>query len=188
MCCDMFVMCCAVFCGYRVGRPSVTVWGNFLACCLVGYPLAFGLVFWTDLGLLGLWTAMSGAWAAASAVYFFVIFHWMDWQKEVAIAAERAAQAMSGGEVTEQLNMPLPTAEPLSAATIESAASATAPLSLAADSASSEPIAAATTALPALNSADEPSRASGARSPRGSTRDKRFAITAEEEDPDSTVR
>lgn len=80
------------------GRPSITVVGNLLACVFVGYPIAFSLIFTSDLGVLGLWLAMSSAWMVATIIYGVVIFVKTDWEKEVQHALDRNAQ--SAGQLT----------------------------------------------------------------------------------------
>lgn len=35
------------------GRPTITVWGNILACLIVGYPIGLTLVFVFNFGLAG---------------------------------------------------------------------------------------------------------------------------------------
>lgn len=80
------------------GRPAVTVWGNSLACLIVGAPLAYWFAFQLQAGLLGLWAAMACAWTAATIVYGVVIFGRTDWAAEVDAARERNETALRGRE------------------------------------------------------------------------------------------
>jgi hypothetical protein len=81
--------CCAMGILRGAGRPGITVYGNTLACILVGFPLAYLLTFVQTTGLWGLWGAMSTAWFAATTVYAIVIFRYTDWDEEVANAQAR---------------------------------------------------------------------------------------------------
>jgi hypothetical protein len=81
--------CCAMGILRGAGRPGITVYGNMLACMLVGFPLAYLLTFVQTTGLWGLWGAMSTAWFAATAVYGIVIFRYTDWEAEVGNAQAR---------------------------------------------------------------------------------------------------
>ena len=73
------------------GRPEITVFGNFLACILFGFPLAFVFVFNFEWGLVGLWGAMCVAWLTCSMLYFGVIYH-TNWKEEVEKARGRTLQ------------------------------------------------------------------------------------------------
>jgi MATE family multidrug resistance protein len=82
------------------GRPTATVFGNALACLAVGAPLSYLLAFYWELGLFGLWAAMTTAWFAATMVYSCIIFTRTDWEHEAAMAAERnlrSATSAGGG-------------------------------------------------------------------------------------------
>jgi MATE family multidrug resistance protein len=70
------------------GRPEITVYGNFLACILFGFPLAVLFVFEFQWGLVGLWSAMCVAWLTCSLLYFTVIYK-TDWNEEVEKARGR---------------------------------------------------------------------------------------------------
>jgi MATE family multidrug resistance protein len=70
------------------GRPTVTVWGNFLACIMVYLPLSVVLTQVLDWGLIGLWLGMSTAWLLVSIAYFIIIAR-TDWQLEVQASKER---------------------------------------------------------------------------------------------------
>lgn len=76
------------------GRAPVTVWGNTLACWLVGFPMAYLLVFRNPFELFGLWTSMSLAWATASMVYYCVILR-TDWSFEVEQARQRTERSLA---------------------------------------------------------------------------------------------
>ena len=78
----------------------MTVWGNALACLLVGAPLAYWFAFQLGGGLMGLWAAMASAWMAATAVYGFVIFCRTDWDVEVEAARERNETALRGRQAS----------------------------------------------------------------------------------------
>ena len=80
--------CCGMAILRGCGRPVITVWGNILSCWLVGYPLAFVLLYRFDFGLIGLWTAMTAAWLTATAVYSVVLYR-TDWDDECRKARER---------------------------------------------------------------------------------------------------
>jgi MATE family multidrug resistance protein len=85
------------------GRPSVTVWGNTLACVLVGAPLSYLFAFHVALGLRGLWIGMACAWLAATAVYAFVVFRRTDWQTEVVAAAQRNESSLQSRNLSGEL-------------------------------------------------------------------------------------
>jgi len=63
------------------GRPAITLYGNILACLVVGYPVAFLLTFKFNMGLHGVWLGMSSAWFVASCGYIYVILR-TKWQVE----------------------------------------------------------------------------------------------------------
>ena len=65
--------CCLMAVLRGCGRPLVTVHGNIVSCCLVGYPLAFLFLFRFHLGLVGLWSSMTAAWFTATVTYTIVI-------------------------------------------------------------------------------------------------------------------
>lgn len=52
----------------------MTVYGNALACLLVGFPLAYLFTFVGRGGLVGLWGAMAVAWCAATVFYSHVLY------------------------------------------------------------------------------------------------------------------
>jgi len=85
-----------------IGRPSQTVWVNFISCLMVGYPLAFLLVFGFQFGLRGLWFAMSTSWLVASSSFIVIIYR-TDWQAEVEKAAERNRIALGLDDKTDDL-------------------------------------------------------------------------------------
>lgn len=74
------------------GRPKVTVYGNILACLMVGYPVALLLVLKGHFGLNGLWFGMSTAWLTASITYGIIIGR-TNWEQEVLNAAKRNTEA-----------------------------------------------------------------------------------------------
>ena len=45
-------------CLRSVGRQSITVYGNVLACLLIGFPSSILMAKFTDWGLWGLWSCM----------------------------------------------------------------------------------------------------------------------------------
>ena len=96
-------VCMAVLRG--CGRAPVTVWGNCLSCWIVGFPLAYLLVVSPGhLELWGLWTAMSAAWATASAVYCIVIVR-TDWNQEVMDAKQRTLRSLQATAELQQQQM-----------------------------------------------------------------------------------
>jgi uncharacterized membrane protein len=58
------------------------------ACIVVMLPLGWLLAVRYGLGLVGLWTAMSIAWALATVIYLVVI-QLSDWQKQADAARKR---------------------------------------------------------------------------------------------------
>jgi len=80
------------------GRAPATVYGNTLSCLLIGLPLAYILVFNPfQCGLVGLWLAMSAAWAAATLIYCTLITR-TDWKNEVEKAQERMKRNAQPGQ------------------------------------------------------------------------------------------
>jgi MATE family multidrug resistance protein len=89
-------VCMAILRG--CGRAPITVYGNTLSCWVVGFPMAYILVFNPyQFKLYGLWTSMSAAWATASVVYFIVIYR-TDWSEEVDSARQRNERSLAAGE------------------------------------------------------------------------------------------
>jgi len=66
------------------GRPSITVFGNILACLAVMLPLGFFLAVRCRLGIVGLWAAMSTAWLLATIVYFVILMR-TNWKEQILI-------------------------------------------------------------------------------------------------------
>ena len=62
------------------GRPTITVMGNTLVCTFILLPIGYYLAIIQKYGLTGLWLAMSAAWAVATVVYFYFVYH-SDWEK-----------------------------------------------------------------------------------------------------------
>ena len=60
----------------------------YVACIFVMLPLGWLLAVRYELGLVGLWTAMSIAWLLATAIYLAVIL-FSDWQKQADAARKR---------------------------------------------------------------------------------------------------
>ncbi len=93
-------VCMAVLRG--CGRAPITVTGNTLSCWLVGFPLAYILVFNPyKFELWGLWTAMSGAWLTACALYIGVILK-TDWEQEVRDAKHRTERSIKAATAVEE--------------------------------------------------------------------------------------
>jgi multidrug resistance protein, MATE family len=75
-----------------IGRPGVTVIGNIISCIFVMLPLGYLLTLKLNLGLTGLWLAMSIAWLVATLVYLYIIVR-TDWQQQADIARDRNESA-----------------------------------------------------------------------------------------------
>eukprot|EP00455_Lapot_gusevi_P008615 TRINITY_DN13775_c0_g1_i5.p1 TRINITY_DN13775_c0_g1~~TRINITY_DN13775_c0_g1_i5.p1 ORF type:complete len:608 (+),score=67.66 TRINITY_DN13775_c0_g1_i5:112-1935(+) len=75
------------------GRPGLTVWGNTLACLVVGLPLSLVLTFRVGGQLYGIWGSMATAWTSATLVYLFLIWR-TDWEHEATLASKRIDKAM----------------------------------------------------------------------------------------------
>ena len=76
------------------GRPGITVRGNIVACVFVMLPLGYVLSLRMQLGLVGLWLAMSIAWLLATFVYLYIVLT-TDWQKQADCAKDRNEEASS---------------------------------------------------------------------------------------------
>lgn len=75
-----------------IGRPGVTVIGNIISCIFVMLPLGYLLTLKLNLGLTGLWLAMSIAWLVATLVYLYIIVK-TDWQQQADVARDRNESA-----------------------------------------------------------------------------------------------
>jgi len=71
-----------------IGRPLITVGGNFISTIIVGYPVGLLLAFKFHMGLQGVWIGMTLAWAVAGTIYLIYILR-ISWKHEIAVAAER---------------------------------------------------------------------------------------------------
>jgi Na+-driven multidrug efflux pump len=85
------------------GRPTITVIGNLVSCCLIGLPISALLTLvLVHLELIGLWTGMTTSWVFAAAIYAIVIIR-MDWNEQVEKAKERNQRAMWLESATEPM-------------------------------------------------------------------------------------
>ena len=75
-----------------IGRPGITVIGNIVSCIFIMLPLGYLLSLRLNLGLVGLWLAMSIAWLVATLVYLYIVVC-TDWQQQADLARERNESA-----------------------------------------------------------------------------------------------